>query len=313
MCTKDQRQPRAKKAKTTHSNNADEAHGTEVEDTAHLLEKFVEGAYQNDTQAPKSATAVASQSTVAPDYPTPNWTFATYPPELDLLREIVKKMPTAYITRKLHDNFVMRCPAVLGNTIHTPTFNKQTETLHKCLIKVSRQERALDLASHFDMDELACLLMAVHLPVQFILNACLHYPKQLVLGLAFYFPAGSSDNATKKTSSTVEALRVSGSPQAWRELAYRCLQGRVSMFCGSIAGLQAAVMFLLDGYEDFLELDALLVTAISGARKLGLHRLGEANLKLEASISDTLPSDGLHFTMPPVERVIRTEIGVRIW
>lgn len=131
-----------------------------------------------------------------------------------------------------------------------------------------------------------------------------------MLGLAFYFSAGSTDDAIKKMSISVEALRVSGSPHAWRELAYRCLQGRVSMFCGSIAALQAAVMFLLDGYEDSLELDALLVTAISGSRRLGLHRLGEANLKLEASIPNTLPSDGSQFTMSPV---IRTEIGVRIW
>lgn len=188
MCTKDQRQPRAKKAKTTHSNNADEADGTEAEDTAHLLENFVEGAYQPDTQSPKSATTVASQSMVAPDYPNLKWTSTTYPQKLDLMREIVKNMPTENITRTLYETFVRRCPAVLGNTIHTPTFNKQTETLHNCLIQVSPEARALDLASKFKMDEVACLLMAVHLPVQCILVACLHTPNSLCSALPSISP-----------------------------------------------------------------------------------------------------------------------------
>jgi hypothetical protein len=69
-------------------------------------------------------------------------------------------------------------------------------------------------------------------------------------------------------------------------------------------------MLLLDGQEGPLALDAVLVTAISGARKLGLHRLGDIKLDVSASQSAPLetgksaPAELLH---------VRTEIGVRIW
>jgi len=64
-------------------------------------------------------------------------------------------------------------------------------------------------------------------------------------------------------------------------------------------------MLLLDGQVGSLALDAVLVTAISGAQKLGLHRLGDANL--EATPSE----DGSSTTTEPPS--IRTEIGIRIW
>ena len=81
------------------------------------------------------------------------------------------------------------------------------------------------------------------------------------------------------------------------------------MFCGSIASLQAAIMLLLDGQEESLALDAILVAAISGAQKLGLHRLGDA--KLEAPASPISFQTSSHV---PVERSCsRTEVGVRIW
>jgi hypothetical protein len=65
-------------------------------------------------------------------------------------------------------------------------------------------------------------------------------------------------------------------------------------------------MLLLDGQEGFLALDAVLVTAISGARKLGLHRLGD--IKLDAS---ALFQNGM--SSPAEQPHIRTEIGIRIW
>lgn len=61
-------------------------------------------------------------------------------------------------------------------------------------------------------------------------------------------------------------------------------------------------MLLLDTTDPSLELDAVLVTAIAGARKLGLHRLGKAPLNA------SLPLD---FTAEPPQ--IRTEVGIRIW
>lgn len=69
-------------------------------------------------------------------------------------------------------------------------------------------------------------------------------------------------------------------------------------------------MFLLDGQEGSLALDAILVTAISGAQKLGLHRLGDSTL--EASEPPASPSeDGSSVSAEALH--IRTEIGVRIW
>ena len=90
----------------------------------------------------------------------------------------------------------------------------------------------------------------------------------------------------------------------------RCLKGSTSLFCGSIASLQAAIMLLLDGQEGSLALDATLVTAISGARKLGLHRLGKARLEASA-----LPISSFQGDLPTLESLphIRTEIGIRIW
>ena len=84
----------------------------------------------------------------------------------------------------------------------------------------------------------------------------------------------------------------------------------MSLFCGSIASLQAAVMLLLDGQEESLALDAILVMAISGSQKLGLHRLGDAKLETSALATSSLEDSSLISTELPI---IRTEIGIRIW
>lgn len=68
-------------------------------------------------------------------------------------------------------------------------------------------------------------------------------------------------------------------------------------------------MLLLDGQDGPLELDAILVTAISGAQKLGLHRLGDA--KLDASASPNSSQNGVPNAMETTR--VRTELGVRIW
>lgn len=77
----------------------------------------------------------------------------------------------------------------------------------------------------------------------------------------------------------------------------------MGIFCASIASLQAALMLLLDGQNDSLELDTLLVTAISGAQKLGLHQLGD--VKLDSLATSSGDAD--------VPAHIRTELGIRIW
>lgn len=132
-----------------------------------------------------------------------------------------------------------------------------------------------------------------------------------MLGLAFH-PTPSLLGWTPTPSTLrVEELRASDMrSKTWRSLGLRCLQDGVSLFCGSIAGLQAAIMLLLDAQEGSLTLDAVLVTAISGARKLGLHRLGD--IKLDASASHSTPLE--NGTSEPAEPLhIRTELGIRIW
>lgn len=109
----------------------------------------------------------------------------------------------------------------------------------------------------------------------------------------------------------VEELRASDvHSKTWRSLALRCLQGRVSLFCGSIASLQAAIMLLLDAQEGPLALDAILVTAISGAQKLGLYRLGDSRLEVFVSLTSSSEERPSTSTEPSH---IRTEIGIRIW
>lgn len=68
-------------------------------------------------------------------------------------------------------------------------------------------------------------------------------------------------------------------------------------------------MLLLAGHEESLALDSILVTAISGAQKLGLHRLHDAELRIPAPDS----SSTVDSSRSRLAHIIRTEIGVRIW
>lgn len=137
------------------------------------------------------------------------------------------------------------------------------------------------------------------------------FRSKLVLGLAFHPTPILPGYTPTPLALGVEELRKSDMrSRTWRSLCLRCLQDGVSVFCGSIAGLQAAVMLLLDGQEGSFALDAVLVTAISGARKLGLHQLG--NITLDASASQSAPL-GNGTTQPAEPLHIRTEIGIRIW
>ena len=109
----------------------------------------------------------------------------------------------------------------------------------------------------------------------------------------------------------VEELRASDvHSKRWKSLAIRFLQGEASLYCGSIASLQAAVMILLDSQEESLELDAILVTAISGAQKLGLHRLGSARLVIPTPRPPF--DDDFSSSLEPLP-YIRIEVGVRVW
>ena len=120
-----------------------------------------------------------------------------------------------------------------------------------------------------------------------------------MLALAFHPTPSLLCWSSTPLSLRVEELRAAGThSKIWRTLALRCLHGGISLFCGSIASLQASIMLLLDSQEETIALDAILVMAISGAQKLGLHRLGSARLEFSAS---------------PESHNVRIETGVRIW
>ena len=132
-----------------------------------------------------------------------------------------------------------------------------------------------------------------------------------MLALAFHPTPSLLDWAPTPLTLRVEELRAPDVySKTWRSLALRCLQGEVSLFCGSIAGLQTAIMLLLDGQEGSLMLDVILVTAISGAQKLGLHRVGDTKLEVSASPIPASQDGPSTWTEAPH---IRTEIGIRIW
>ncbi|KAI2791843.1 hypothetical protein POX_c04722 [Penicillium oxalicum] len=302
LCTKDERQARAKRSKTEHkdkpatktdlpSNGEDEA---EAEETIQLLEHFVAGTPHPNVPVP--GLVGPAPSSVAPDFPNRYWLSndpRRHGEKLALIQEIVDAMPELETVYALFEVFVTRCQGPLGNVVHTPTFSKQAEQLGKCLSLASPDSRVLAISGTVTMEALGCYLLA------------------LVLGLAFHPTPSVLGWAPTPSAMRVEELRASDiRSKTWRSLSLRCLQDGVSLFCGSITGLQAAVMLLLDGQESSLALDAILVTAISGARKLGLHRLGDFKLNPSAS-SPTPLGNG---TPEPVEPLyIRTEVGVRIW
>ncbi|KAJ6190686.1 hypothetical protein N7519_000707 [Penicillium mononematosum] len=283
LCTKDERQPRAKRTKTkpTEQNHSqvtpEEEEEPEVEETAQILEHFVD------------VIPLPTESAgVAPDIPNRYW--VTQDPQrheqkLALIGDVVHALPEWDIIQLLYEVFVTRCQGPLGNVVHTPSFMKQADQLRHCLSMASPDAA---IASTLSMDSLAGLVLA------------------LVLGLAFHPTPSLLGVQLTLLTFRVEQLRASDEPAAtWRSLGVRCLHGGISLFCGSISSLQAAIMLLLDTKETSLGLDAVLVTAIAGARKLGLHRLGNATL-------DATPS--LHYGSVAAEPPqIRTEIAIRIW
>ncbi|KAJ5825084.1 hypothetical protein N7447_007424 [Penicillium robsamsonii] len=277
---KDERQPRAKRAKNKHNEQnrsqltPEEEEEPEIEDTVQILEHFVD-------IIPLSESAGA-----APDILNSYWETQDpqrYDQKLALIRDVVRALPEWDIIQLLYEVFVTRCQGPLGNVVHTPSFMTQADQLRHCLDMASPDTA---IASTISMDSLAGLLLALVLGLEF-------HPTPSILGVQL----------TPLTFS-VEQLRASNEPiSTWRSLGVRCLQGGISLFCGSISSLQAVIMILLDTKASPLELDAILATAISGARKLELHRLG--NVTLDASLGYSSAT-----AEPPH---IRTEIAIRIW
>ncbi|KAJ5101169.1 hypothetical protein N7456_007221 [Penicillium angulare] len=284
LCTKDVRQPRAKRTKTQQTEQKDSNLNQEnkeepgVEETALALEHFVD------------VTPFRTESEgVAPDIPNQYWVTQNpqrYNQKLDLIRDVIQALPEWDVIETLYMVFITRCQGPLGNVVHTPSFMKQSDQLCKCLNSTYPDAA---IANTISLDSLAVLLLA------------------LVLGLAFHPTPSILGFESTPSSLRVEQLRACDEfASTWRSLGLSCIRGNISLFCGSIASLQAAIMILLDAKEPSLELDAVLVTAISGARKLGLHQLGNATWNNDMPLSN----DDFATVEPPQ---IRTEIGIRIW
>jgi hypothetical protein len=255
------------------------------------LEYFVDGT----SDANSDPSAAFESLSVGPDYVNRYW--VNNDPKrqgerLSLIREVVDAMPDLEVMPALYEVFTIRCAGCLCNVVHTPTFLKQTEQFRRCLSLASPEARVMAIANTIPMDTLGFYLLA------------------LVLGLTFHPVPSLRGWTPTPTTLRIEDLRTTDlHTKTWRSLALRCLHGGASFFCGSIASVQSALMLLLDGQEGSLALDAVLVTAISGAQKLNLHRLGDAILDPSASSPATL-SDGSPGAVPSH---IRTEVGVRIW
>ncbi|KAJ6092534.1 hypothetical protein N7486_007823 [Penicillium sp. IBT 16267x] len=285
LCTKDERYPRAKRTKMGPSQKRTRlkspvSETTVPEETAQVLEDIIEGASRANIFL--SSASGSTLSTPAPDYPNLYW--ETTESRLQM-KEITDAFPDSEMTHNLYEVFVTRCQGPLGNIFHTPTFLKHAGRICETIKSVSLDSHIFATSSTFSMEDLACFLMALVLGLAF-------HPRPNILG---WSPTAMNDR--------VEILRSSNFHlSTWRSLALRCLRGRMGMFCASMASLQAALMLLLDGQHDRLELDSLLVTAISGAQKLDLHRLGDVKL-------DPLMTSSGDVDMPSH---IRTELGIRI-
>ncbi|KAJ6166493.1 hypothetical protein N7470_001940, partial [Penicillium chermesinum] len=290
LCRKDERNPRAKPSKNGSKPKAAAERAPDVEEAARTLDNFIDDTVHAYFSRPSGA-GPGTKPGVSPDYPNMYWESKDRPfkdPAREaLVQEVVTVLPEPELIRQLYGVFATRCQAPLGNVFHTPTFLQAAETLY--LESETLADKARHLSSTFTMEEISCFLLA------------------LMLGLDFHPTPNMIGGSPTPLNFRVEELRSSGIRKTWRSLALRCLQGRMALFCGSIASLQAAVMLLLDSKDRPLELDALLGTAISGARKLGLHNLGDAKVYMPdpaSSFSDSRTNATSH---------VRTEVGIRIW
>ena len=147
--------------------NASQIQEIEAEETAQVLEHFVDGTSR--TNAYPFAVFEPTLSSVAADYPN-MYCLTTNDPQrqgekLALIREIVDAMPEMDMIHLLYEVFVTRCQGPLGNVVHTPTFMKQAEKFCGCLGLTSPEAQVMALSSTISMDTLACHLLAVRMPL----------------------------------------------------------------------------------------------------------------------------------------------------
>ncbi|PWN34865.1 uncharacterized protein FA14DRAFT_160285 [Meira miltonrushii] len=295
LCVKDERLPRRKRTKVDHS--SDDVQENYEEKTIEVLEDYIFDAKSDTLSANGDMNDIQTQhrnNDVKPDKHNPYWQNLSNDGKrerehLELVAEIAASLPSLELIKALTEVFVTRCQAPIGNVVHTPTHILRIERLCACIDSNEFREKKYAILESFGMDTLACLLLS------------------LKLGLAFHPSPKFSGWSPSEEALQVEKIRSSGEhrkDEEWGKLAQRCLKSGLVPFTGSIASLQACIMILLDGQEDRATLDNILACAISGARSLGLHKLGRAEL------GPLIGQGGSSMTMP---NHIRTELGVRIW
>lgn len=154
------------------SHSASQYQETEAEETAKLLELFVNG-----TNTYPSLVLEPTLACVAPDYTNNYWLthdLQRHDEKFALIREIVDSMPDLDMIHLLYEVFVTRCQGPLGNVTHTPTFTKQAEDICGCLSLASPEAQIAALSTTISMDILACNLLAVRIPPGCLSNVCSH-------------------------------------------------------------------------------------------------------------------------------------------
>lgn len=298
LCVKDERLPRRKRVRV------DEDDGQEIEEdyTERSMNELEDYIFDHENNVSSSngkgshwqTTTKKPFNIVKPDVQNPFWQAMAHDSKrqkecLELIEEIANALPSSELIKALTEVFVTRCQAPIGNIFHTPSHILQIERLCVCADSKEMEEKKYALFELFSMDMLACLLLS------------------LKLGLAFHPSPKISGWFASQEALQVEQIRCSDQynrGKDWGTLAQRCIKGGLVPFTGSIASLQVCIMILLDGGEDRANLENILVCAISGARRLGLHNLGKAELK---------PKEGERLASLIMPSHIRTEVGVRIW
>ena len=178
ICIKDERQPRAKRAKAGNVNDDDgpshplaishttrndsPTQGNEVEEIAEAFEHFVDG-------LPRVGAHVLGHTPlIISDLPNMYWSKSNDPrrndEKLELFRDIVDAMPDQDMINLLYEVFATRCQGPLNNITHTSTFTQQADIINACLDLPSLEEQVMALSSTISMDAIACHLMAVRVP-----------------------------------------------------------------------------------------------------------------------------------------------------
>lgn len=132
---------------------------TVSEETAQVLEDFIEGASRTNILSSASRSTL---STPAPDYPNLYWETAESQLQnerFSLIREITNAFPDADMVHHLYGIFTTRCQGPLGNIFHTPTFLKHAGRTCEYINSASFDLHTF--AGSFSMESLACFLMAV--------------------------------------------------------------------------------------------------------------------------------------------------------